>query len=212
MDSLGLRERKKRATRLALSAATIRLAVERGWANVTIEDIAAAANVSVRTFRNYFSSKAEAVAFRQLERMCQVAEELRARPPAEPLWTAITAAVAARFPLGHDMRGPESGAAEQRWVDGVRRMLAEPAVHTAILAVNAHAQRELAAAVAARTGTDAQRDLYPKLVAAAVGTAAAVAIEHSQAADPPLPAIPLLTDALAQIAAGLPEPTPRRKS
>ncbi|MEV0246688.1 TetR family transcriptional regulator [Nocardia sp. NPDC050712] len=215
VEGLGLRERKKRATRLALSAATIQLSVERGWSNVTVEDIAAAADVSVRTFRNYFAGKGEAVAYRQLERMRQVAEELRARPAKEPLWTAISAAVRERFPLGHDLSehgGHGSAQRERRWVDGVRRMLAEPAVQAALLAVHTRAQQELAAAVAARTGTDAERDLYPKLVAAAVGTATAVAIEHSQAADPPLPLPPLLTEALDRLAAGLPEPAPRRNS
>ncbi|MEU8897576.1 TetR family transcriptional regulator [Nocardia sp. NPDC048505] len=214
-DGPGLRERKKRATRLALSAATIRLSVERGWSNVTIEDIAAAAGVSVRTFRNYFAGKGEAVAFRQLERMRQVAEELRARPAKEPLWSAISAAVRERFPLGHDLTahgGQGSAQAERHWVAGVRRMLAEPAVQAAVLAVHARAQSELAAAVAERTGTDAERDLYPKLVAAAIGTATAVATEHSQAADPPLPLLPLLTAALDQLAAGLPDPRTRRKS
>ncbi|WP_194813821.1 TetR/AcrR family transcriptional regulator [Nocardia sp. XZ_19_385] len=214
-DDLGLRERKKQATRLALSAATIQLSVERGWSNVSVEDIAAAADVSVRTFRNYFANKGEAVAFRQLERMRQIGEELRARPVEEPLWTAIPAAVRERFPLGHDLSahgGHSSGQRERQWVEGVRRMLAEPAVQAAILEVNTRAQRELAAAIAERTGTDAERDLYPKLVAAAVGTATAVAIEHSQAADPPLPLLPLLTEALDQLAAGLPEPSPRRKS
>ena len=39
----GLRERKKRETRLALSLAAVKLVVERGWNNVTIEDFLEAA-------------------------------------------------------------------------------------------------------------------------------------------------------------------------
>ena len=104
---LGLRERKKLQTRDALSWAVIRLSAERGWDNVTVEDAAAAANVSERTFRNYFSSKAEAVAARHLDRMLRVAAELRARPPGEPLWEAITNAVASQF--AGDSRGAGSG-------------------------------------------------------------------------------------------------------
>ena len=48
MAEIGLRERKKRDTRQALSQHTMRLCIERGWHNVTVEDVAGAANVSVR--------------------------------------------------------------------------------------------------------------------------------------------------------------------
>src|SRR5579884_3195557 len=94
---LGLRERKRRETRAALSLAALRLCVRRGWDNVTVDDIAAAADVSPRTFRNYFSTKAEAVAAGHLERMLRIADELRTRPGGEPLWTAIANAAAAQF-------------------------------------------------------------------------------------------------------------------
>lgn len=78
----GLRERKKRETRVALSQAAIRLCVLHGWADVTVDQIAAEANVSVRTFRNYFTGKAEAIAASHLERMHRVADDLLARPAA----------------------------------------------------------------------------------------------------------------------------------
>src|ERR1700753_4214455 len=76
----GLRERKKLQTRGALSWAVIRLSVERGWHNVTMDDAAAAANVSGRTFRNYFSTKAGGAAPRPPRRYAR--ERGRpARPP-----------------------------------------------------------------------------------------------------------------------------------
>ncbi|GAB4586577.1 TetR/AcrR family transcriptional regulator [Nocardia sp. IFM 10818] len=203
MGEIGLRERKKRETRLALSLATIRLSVERGWDNVTVEDIAAAANVSVRTFRNYFSSKAEAVASRHLERMEQMAEELLARPESEPLWEAVIAAVLDRFALGQQ---GEDRAEGREWADGIQLMLGQPAVQSAVLEANAVAERTLAAAVAARTGTDAEHDLYPNLAAAAIGAACSAAIDHSLRAHPPQPVLPLLRTALEQLAAGLPAP------
>ncbi|WP_236541462.1 TetR/AcrR family transcriptional regulator [Spiractinospora alimapuensis] len=57
----GLRERKKRATRLAMERAAVELAIRDGLDNVTVDDIAAAADVSTRTFFNYFSSKDDAL-------------------------------------------------------------------------------------------------------------------------------------------------------
>jgi AcrR family transcriptional regulator len=55
--SLGLRERKKSQTRRAIRREAFRLFEEQGYANTTIEQIAAAAEVSPRTFYRYFGVK-----------------------------------------------------------------------------------------------------------------------------------------------------------
>lgn len=197
----GLRERKKRETRMALSLAAVRLVVERGWDNVTIEDIAAAANVSDRTFRNYFASKAEAIASRHVDRTLLIAEELRSRPTAEPLWDAIVAAVIGQF-------GPVDGepAPRRPGPDGLSLMLAQPALHGEIVKASVTAQAELGRAVAERTDTDPDRDLYPKLVAAAIGGAIGAAVEQCLRADERRPIAAVLVDALDQIRRGLPVP------
>jgi len=56
----GLREIKRKETRAALKKAAIDLALELGPEQVTVEQIAQQAHVSVRTFFNYFASKEDA--------------------------------------------------------------------------------------------------------------------------------------------------------
>ena len=58
---LGLRERKRLATRRAILIAAAQLVRERGFDGVTIDEISRVADVSPRTFFNYFGSKEEAV-------------------------------------------------------------------------------------------------------------------------------------------------------
>ncbi|MEV0248839.1 helix-turn-helix domain-containing protein [Nocardia sp. NPDC050712] len=58
---VGLRERKKRQTRLDLCTAARRLVIERGLDASTTDDIAQAVGVSPRTFFNYYDTKLDAV-------------------------------------------------------------------------------------------------------------------------------------------------------
>ncbi|MCA5893267.1 TetR/AcrR family transcriptional regulator [Isoptericola sp. NEAU-Y5] len=60
-DDIGLRERKKRARADTIVDAAQRLVLDRGLDAVTVEEIAAAAEISPRTFFNYFESKDDAV-------------------------------------------------------------------------------------------------------------------------------------------------------
>jgi len=195
----GLRERKKQQTQDALSWAAVRLSVERGLEHVLVEDIAAEAGVSPRTFNNYFSSKAEAIVWRHLNRAVKAAERLRERPSTEPLWESITAAL-----LDHD--GGELRLPDPQWTAGVRLMLSEPALVGEFLKAGMAAERECAAAIAERIGVK-PTDMYPQLVAAAMEAARRTAIEQWLHADPPVPLAPLLREALRQIAAGLPDPS-----
>jgi AcrR family transcriptional regulator len=203
---MGLRERKKRETRAALSWAAIRLIVERGADNVLVEDIAAAAGVSPRTFNNYFSSKGEAVAARHLDRCLQMAQDLRDRPAGEPLWAALTHATLAQLEPGPEVTAHPRPDREQ-WVVGIKAMMQAPSLQAEMLRAGALAEAEIAAAVAARTGTDVDRDLYPRLVAAALMAATNVCQQQFIRSGPATDMKELLTEALTQLAAGLPEPS-----
>ncbi|MFB6698338.1 TetR/AcrR family transcriptional regulator [Streptomyces rubiginosohelvolus] len=88
---MSLRERKKLAAWRAISEAALRLFEEQGFEATTIEQIAAAANVSRATFFNYFASK-EAVVFDQdPEARDRWRTLLEARNPGEPLWDSLAA-------------------------------------------------------------------------------------------------------------------------
>jgi AcrR family transcriptional regulator len=193
----GLRERKKRETRLALSHATIRLVIERGWDNVSVEDIASAVNVSERTFRNYFASKAEAVVATHVERGQRIAEALRERPGEESLWDALVSAVLAQFEFPD--RAPDD-----RYSAGLLKLLAEPAVQQEVFRAHATAQDELTVAIADRTGTKAD-DLYPQIVASVVSAALGTVLTR-WTREPVGSITPLLREVFDQIRAGLPDP------
>ena len=199
----GLRERKKQETRRALRDAALRLALAEGLANVRTDDIAVAAGVAPRTFRNYFANKYEAIVDRHVDRGGRAAAALRARPAEEPLWEAVERAVLAPF----EEDGRIDRVPEPERMAALRLVLEEPALQAEMWKVRAGADRAFAAAVAARTRTDPDRDLYPALVAAAVAAAGAAATDRWLRADPPVPLSTLLGEAIRQLAAGLPAPT-----
>jgi AcrR family transcriptional regulator len=88
-EALGLRERKKLETWRAIRAAGLRLIEERGYEAVSVDEIAAAANVSRSTLFNYFASK-EAIVFDPDPRQVQIWRSLmRDRPAGEPLWSSL---------------------------------------------------------------------------------------------------------------------------
>jgi AcrR family transcriptional regulator len=183
-----VRARKRLAVRCALGSAAVRLAVERGLENVTVEDITATAGVSLRTFGNYFASKYEAICALATDRARRIGAELRARPAYEPLWEAITRAMLVHY---------EDADAE--WLAELRLLATAPAVRGEYLKVTSEMQQALAEAIAVRTGTDLQQDMYPQVLAGAVTAAAQVAVGRWAAADPPVPLRPLLRGALGQL-------------
>ena len=185
----GLRERKKLAVRRALGSAALRRAMERGPDNVTVEDITAEADVSLRTFGNYFSGKYEAICALGTDRARRIGAELLARPAREPLWEALVDAVLAHYEV----------AADEDWLAGLKLVLSSPAMRGEYLKVSSEMQQALAEAITTRTGTDAEQDMYPQVLAGAVTAAAQVAVRR-WAAGPPGPLRPLLCRALDQLA------------
>ncbi len=204
----GLRERKKADTRRALSDAALQLAFEHGLDNVTREDVANLAGVSVRTFNNYFAGKYEALAYRQAERMRRSIDALRQRPADEPLWTALTHAVLE--PLEEDfgdVYGDENRAPSRQDLVEVRKLLMHPHIRNS---VPLNLFDGMLHAIAERTCTDPDRDLYPRLVMAVVRAVGDAAADAYVRADPPVAITALIREGFASVSAGLPEPSRKK--
>jgi AcrR family transcriptional regulator len=195
----GLRERKKEETREALSQAAARLVLERGLENVLVEDIASAANVSPRTFNNYFSSKLEAICAIPMDRAKEIGATLRGRPADEPLWDALTAAVLQHY------EGADQTLDEPQ-MRRIRALANSPVMRGETLKINAATQRALAEAIADRTGTDIEQNMRPMILAGAVTAALNVALLRWFDADPSCPLQPLLQRALHELASALAQP------
>jgi AcrR family transcriptional regulator len=167
--ALGLRERKKEATRQALHEAAVRLAVEHGLEGLTVEAIADAADVSRRTFSNYFANKEEALLHSDQVRLRRLLELLRDRPAGEPPQQALAAA--ARELLA-------GGTTDPQWLAQVRLLRRHPTLLARQVAQYADAERAVAALVAERLPPDADRALRARLLAATLLTTVRVAVQE----------------------------------
>ena len=167
--TIGLRERKKLATRQALHQAAVSIAVERGLERLTVEAIADAADVSRRTFSNYFASKEEALLYSDQQRVRRLLDLVRARPGSEAPWVALSAAA---LELVSDHGG------DPRWTAQMRLLRRQPSLLAQQIATYGEAERALAQSVAERLEPSAERDVRARLLAAALLTALRVAVQQ----------------------------------
>ncbi|MFD4532098.1 TetR family transcriptional regulator [Kitasatospora sp. NPDC058397] len=92
-QQMGLRERKKERTRETIAATAIRLFLDRGFDQVSITEIAEAAEVSRRTLFAYFPTKEDLVLQRFADHESEAARTVRARPADQPPLEALRAAM-----------------------------------------------------------------------------------------------------------------------
>ena len=91
----GLRERKRQQTRERLTQAAMALFLERGFEATTLDDIAAAADISRRSFFHYFGSKEDVVFAWQEESTAALIAAVAARPADESMLAAAENAISA---------------------------------------------------------------------------------------------------------------------
>jgi AcrR family transcriptional regulator len=173
----GRRERKKRETRQALAAAALRLAVEKGPDNVTVEEISEAADVSVRTFFNYFPHKEHAILGRDPEDLERALARLRETPaeysPLTTMRLLITRTLA-------EFEDEEGDRARQ-----VALIFESPALLSQFVLLGAEDERALSAALAERMGAPPGA-IAPALIVFTVIAAVRVCAEKLRQAGPEL--------------------------
>ena len=92
-----LHEQRRRSTHEALRRAALASFASKGFANVTVTELARAAGVTERTFFRHFPTK-EAVLFQDYETQVEwLSEALAQRPASESVFDAVLASVAS-FP------------------------------------------------------------------------------------------------------------------
>lgn len=198
-ETSGLRERKKAQTRRALTAAAIRLSIERGSPDrVTVEEISDAADVSARTFFNYFSSKEDAILGVDPDGRSTMRSELELRPAEESPVDALRAALLATAESIDDNA--------ELWAQRLQLVREHPSLTPGYVASFADFERGLVEAMAARLGLDADTDLYPSVVVAAALTVMRVTVKHWQANAVDTPLTQLLDTAFDNLADGLAVP------
>ncbi len=193
-----LRERKKQATRDALHHSAVSLVASRGLAAVTVEEIAAAANMSPRSFFNYFPTKEDAVNGWDPAVMTDMTERLRDRPTTESPPVALRAALLEVLaPVDADYR---------ELLDRLRVTRSDPHLVAHLVSRWAETERSLATALAERRGTDPAHDHYSSLVVATTLSAARVAMMTWCDHEGKVPLAEELACTLRVLAAGLTEP------
>jgi AcrR family transcriptional regulator len=172
----GLRARKMARTRAAVEEAAMGLFLDRGYAATTIDDIAAAVEVSPRTVLRYFGSKEDILFAREREAVRRVGELLGGRPATESVLGAARD-VLARVAAGYD-------AAPERRLAWARLVRGTPALAGAYLELLAGFEAAFARFAAGRAGVGAAgAAARSRLQAAVVVAAFRVALERWEAGE-----------------------------
>lgn len=106
----GRRERKKAATRQALADAALRLFLERGYDQVSVKDVADAADVSTTTLFKHFPGKEALVFDADADREAALVAVVRERVPGESIPAALRAYMLRGVVAGGDVLDPRLAA------------------------------------------------------------------------------------------------------
>ncbi len=189
----GLRERKKAKTRAAIQHHALRLFREQGYEATTVEQIAAAAEVSPSTFFRYFPTKEDVVLYDPVDPILFAAFEAQPAEltPIRAMRGAIRAAYAA-------MSTEEMA---EQWERGML-IFSVPDLRMRMLDDVLVVARQFAELIAKRVGRRADDLAVRTLVGAVIGAMMAAVL--AVANDPKSDFIALADASLAYLEAGMP--------
>ena len=160
-ETSSLRTRKKERTRRAIEKVALELFEERGFDGATIDEIAAQADISPRTFFHYFPSKEDVVLADYSARLERIVSALESGNPdeAEPPWDVLRAAFLA---VAADYESER-----EQLFRRFRIIQTTPSVAARNLQLQQTWEEAVAEVVARWMGTDTAVDLRPRLMAGA---------------------------------------------
>ncbi|MEV4052633.1 TetR family transcriptional regulator [Amycolatopsis sp. NPDC049688] len=192
-EPTGLRERKKARTRAAIQRHALRLFHEQGYSATTVDQIAAAAEISPSTFFRYFPTKEDTVLYDPFDPV--LIEAALAQPPELSPIDALRATM--------DFIREQIPA--EAWEDERQRQLLvfrEPELRSAVMDKFAEGIDLLAAFAAQRTGRAADDFEARNWAGAVVGVV--MAAFAGAAADPDVDPLVVVDRAVAHLEEGLP--------
>jgi AcrR family transcriptional regulator len=189
-----LRERRRRRISREIERAALQLFAEKGYQDVTVEDIARAAEISERTFFRYFANKDDVLVAEERRRMDALCDLLVARDPREPAWRALHNAI---IELSGRLECDEGAALWARITDQVPHLRAKLAAHAAEVNGTVIAEH-----MAHRLRADRSQDLLPDVMTQTMLTASHLAY-RKWLTDTRQSLVELSEDALAMVERGL---------
>jgi AcrR family transcriptional regulator len=160
----------REAVRAELSQIAFELARERGFDNVTVDEMAAAGGVSRSTLLRYFGTKEEAVLSAFDVHARRFADDLRGRPAGEDDWTALRRALEGVIPFY--LQDPATALAITRFV------LDTPALSSRRAQQRHDWRPVLGAALAERAGIDGPLPMVMAVKVAAALNCMDIAVER----------------------------------
>lgn len=196
--AIDLRARNLAENRRRVAAVALRLFAEHGFDAVTIDDIAAEAGMSRRTFFRYFDSKEDAALPYEDERLERFRDLLAERPPDEAVMATVRRCI--RTLLSAEWSDP---VARQETVARLTLIHDTPSVHAHSLALRTSWELAVRDVIAEHLGVDPETSLVANVTASAALGAVRSAGDVWLAAGCSTDLVELVDDAFDVLATGL---------